>query len=311
MSFSHKIFLSMFMFLCMNVVVFAENASADEEADAEETQAPTFERYQTIVERAPFGVPPPDFNPQAIPGSPASIGNGGEGGGMTPAEISAEAQRLISEVQVSVLAVTPAGLTMVGFTDRANHKNYYLKVGADKDGWKVVSADPSAQSVVLSKDGVEATVQVGASSSSGKGAGKLPLANNSHLPAKINNVSTPQSSVLAASTGEHGLRPGHGHGRSLFGGGGAMSRLREKRKLEREAKMEADRVRREKEESDKKQNQQMREELMSMKEKAEQDAIEREQNRAQLEALSEMLKRNREKQQSGEGEGQGTTGDGE
>jgi hypothetical protein len=50
---------------------------------------------------------------------------------------------------------------------------------------------------------------------------------------------------------------------------------------------------------------------MSMKEKAEQDAIEREQNRAQLEALSEMLKRNREKQQSGEGEGQGTTGDGE
>jgi hypothetical protein len=44
----------------------------------------------------------------------------------------------------------------------------------------------------------------------------------------------------------------------LFGVGGAMSRLREKRKLEREAKMEADRVRREKEESDKKQNQQMR-----------------------------------------------------
>jgi hypothetical protein len=286
----------------MNCSLFAENTSSDEDEAQQEEQAPTYERYRSIVDRAPFGVPPPDFNPQAIPGSPATGGVGGEAGGMTPEQISEEAQRLISEVQVSVLSFTPNGNTMVGFTDKVNQRNYYLKVGSDKDGWKVVSADRSAQSVVLSKDGVEATIQVGTSSDSNKD-GKKKTRPTRSLSRNMEHTPVPaveSQEVTPPSSSRH---------KGLLGG--AMSRLRERRMAERKERMEADRLRREKEEHDKKETQQLREKLTAMEEKAEQDAIDREQSRAQLQELSEMLKRNREKQQSAEGEGQGVPEGGE
>jgi hypothetical protein len=287
----------------MNCSLFAENTSSDEDEAQQEEQAPTYERYRSIVDRAPFGVPPPDFNPQAIPGSPATGGVGGEAGGMTAEEISQEAQRLISEVQVSVLSFTPNGNTMVGFTDKVNQRNYYLKVGSDKDGWKVVSADRSAQSVVLSKDGVEATIQVGASSDSNKDGKKK--ARPMRSPMSRNMEHTPVPAVESQEV----TPPSPSRHKGLLGG--AMSRLRERRMAERKERMEADRLRREKEEHDKKETQQLREKLTAMEEKAEQDAIDREQSRAQLQELSEMLKRNREKQQSAEGEGQGVPEGGE
>ncbi len=290
----------------MSCSLFAENTSSDEDEAQQEEQAPTYERYRSIVDRAPFGVPPPDFNPQAIPGSPATGGVGGEAGGMTAEEISQEAQRLISEVQVSVLSFTPNGNTMVGFTDKANQRNYYLKVGSDKDGWKVVSADRSAQSVVLSKDGVEATIQVGASSDSNKDGKKK--ARPMRSPMSRNMEHTPVPAVEPQEEADSS-RPRHMRSSRLLGG--AMSRLRERRMAERKERMEADRLRREKEEHDKKETQQLREKLTAMEEKAEQDAIDREQSRAQLQELSEMLKRNREKQQSAEGEGQGVPEGGE
>jgi hypothetical protein len=221
---------------------------------------------------------------------------------MTAEEISQEAQRLISEVQVSVLSFTPNGNTMVGFTDKVNQRNYYLKVGSDKDGWKVVSADRSAQSVVLSKDGVEATIQVGTSSDSNKD-GKKKTRPTRSLSRNMEHTPVPaveSQEVTPPSSSRH---------KGLLGG--AMSRLRERRMAERKERMEADRLRREKEEHDKKETQQLREKLTAMEEKAEQDAIDREQSRAQLQELSEMLKRNREKQQSAEGEGQGVPEGGE
>lgn len=307
MSFLYKFHLVLFMFLCMDRCLLAENTSSEEGENSQEAQTSAYERYQSIVDRAPFGVPPPNFNPQAVPGSAAAAADGGEAGGMTAEEISAEAQRLISEVQVSVLSLTPGGDTMVGFTDKANHRNYYLKVGSEKDGWKVVSADRSAQSVVLSKDGVEATVQVGASSGSGNGRDKKT---SSHPPRGSSRFAMEHTPVPAIASQEVPASPDKGfakRGRL----GGAMSRLRERRLAERKEKMEADRLRKEKEERDKQETQKLRDKLTAMEEKSEQDAIEREQNRAQLLELSEILKRNREKQQSAESEGQGVAGDGE
>ena len=194
MSFLQIIFFLTFMFAWAGMSVFANGTSSnavaevqsgqtapdksageedqEENEEGRESKKPEFDRYQSIIDRAPFGVPPPGFNREAVPGSSAAAPGDGTGGPMTEEQRSVEEQKIISEVQVSVLSITPAGSTMVGFTDKANHRNYYLKVGAEKDGWKVVSADAAAQSVVLSKGGVEATVQVGSASSSSKGNDK-------------------------------------------------------------------------------------------------------------------------------------------
>jgi hypothetical protein len=292
MSSFQKILMSIFMFSCMNSFLLAEDAPDKN----------TMERYQSIIDRAPFGVPPPDFNPKAPPGLNGSSGSDGAGGEMTPEQVSAEEAKIISEVQVSVLSLTPGGDTMVGFTDKVAQNNYYLKTGCEKDGWTVVSADAASQSVVLSKGGVEATVQVGASSSSGKSGDKKSL-RPSHSPKPHIPVPALASQEPAAASLQKGL-----FGRA--GLGGAMSRLSQRRLAERNKKIEADRLRQEKEELEKKENQQLRDKVRAMEEKAEQDAIEREETKARLLEFTEALKRNREKA-AAENDAQEAVGEGE
>lgn len=123
--------------------------------------AQPFERYQTIVDRKPFGPEPVNFDPEAAPGS-ASAGVAGNGE-MTPEQRSAEAQQLAASVRVSALNVTPSGAVKVGFTDTSSKpsENYYLEVGASQSGWSVKEADPATESVTLVKDGIEVTMKLG------------------------------------------------------------------------------------------------------------------------------------------------------
>ena len=99
-----------------------------------------FDRYQTIIDRKPFGPEP-------------------------------EEQQLAASVRVSILNVSPSGAVKVGFTDSSANpvENYYLAVGGSQNGWTVKSADPAAESVTLEKDGIEVTVKLGETAGGGKG----------------------------------------------------------------------------------------------------------------------------------------------
>ena len=131
--------------------------------------AQPFDRYQTIIDRKPFGPEPLNFDPEAAPGS-ASAGAAGNGE-MTPEQRSAEAQQLAASVRVSALNVTPSGAVKVGFTDTSSKpsENYYLEVGASQSGWSVKEADPATETVTLVKDGIEVTMKLG-ETAGGKGA---------------------------------------------------------------------------------------------------------------------------------------------
>ena len=120
-----------------------------------------FERYQSILDRQPFGQPPPGFDP-SVPPSEVSRGQGKDA-----VQVSQEQAALQKAVSFSVINVEPDGTVMVGFTDKTNDKSprhYYLGVGETRDGWSVVSADSEARTMTVSKDSVEVTLQLGASS---------------------------------------------------------------------------------------------------------------------------------------------------
>ena len=144
-------------------------APADENADEPAEQAvvnPGFERFKTIMDRNPFGRPPPGFDPDA-PGGAVDVRGGAEGGAeaAAAAEASAVEQQIISSVRVSMLNVTPSGKINVGFTDSSVQppRNYLMEVGEKREGceWLVVEADPEKLTVKLSKGGVDATLKLG------------------------------------------------------------------------------------------------------------------------------------------------------
>ena len=147
-------------------------APADENADEPAEQAavvPGFERFKTIMDRNPFGRPPPGFDPDA-PGGAVDVRGGAEGSAeaAAAAEASAVEQQIISSVRVSMLNVTPSGKINVGFTDSSVQppRNYLMEVGEKREGcdWLVVEADPEKLTVKLSKEGVEATLKLGGGS---------------------------------------------------------------------------------------------------------------------------------------------------
>ena len=132
--------------------------------------AQPFERYQTVIDRKPFGPEPVNFDPEAAPGS-ASANAAAADGEMTEEQRTAEEQQLAASVRVSMINITPAGDVAVGFTDSSANppENYYLRVGRSQNGWAVKSADPATESVTLEKSGIEVTVKLG-ETSGGKGA---------------------------------------------------------------------------------------------------------------------------------------------
>ena len=112
-----------------------------------------FSHYQPILDRMPFGVPPPNFD--AAPVDPAVA--------KSEEEAKAEQQKLAKQVNMSAVNVTPEGGTAIGFTDLSAKPpvNYYLLVGASADGWKVAAADYDEETATLEKDGVSITLKLG------------------------------------------------------------------------------------------------------------------------------------------------------
>lgn len=136
------------------------------------SSAQPFERYQTVIDRKPFGPEPVNFDPEAAPGS-AAASAAEAAGGMTEEQRTVEEQQLAASVRVSMINVTPSGAVAVGFTDSSANppENYYLVVGRSQNGWTVKSADPGAESVTLEKGGVDVVVKLGETSGGGNGRG--------------------------------------------------------------------------------------------------------------------------------------------
>ena len=160
--------------LCLPFVLLAEDEEAgevkptsDENAEAVEAVTdPGFERFKTVLDRMPFGRPPPGFNPDAPGGSgdgrqdPAAAAEAA-----AVAEASEAEQKIVSSVRVSMLNRTADGRVFVGFTDSSAQpaRNYMLELGEKREQceWQVVSADPDNRQVTLSKGGVEVALKVG------------------------------------------------------------------------------------------------------------------------------------------------------
>ena len=154
-------------------------AAAEPEADAAAGGGGLdsgFNRYKTILDRMPFGRPPPGFDPDSPGGAPAA-GAGGDAVSEAAVEASEIEQQILSSVRVSALNVTPAGIVTVGFTDSSVQppRNYFMEVGEKRGEWTVVEADtnPEKKTVKLSKNGVEATLKLG-SAPQGGGKGGAP-----------------------------------------------------------------------------------------------------------------------------------------
>ena len=116
------------------------------------TSAP-FENYQIILDRMPFGRPPPVQS--EVP--------------LTPEEAAAqkaaaeEEKNLAKNVTLTCINMTPGGQIAVGFSVNVdkNSSNYYLRSGEAQDGWNILAADYGAETATLKKGNVVITLQLG------------------------------------------------------------------------------------------------------------------------------------------------------
>lgn len=126
-----------------------------------------FERYQSIVDRQMFGDPPPGFDPDKLPSEVA------KSSGKADVELTKEQEQVKKSIRFSVINVTSAGETVVGFSDNGDPKNplhYYLKVGESQNGWTVKEASAEEATMTVEKDGVEVSLKLGGDS----GAAPIP-----------------------------------------------------------------------------------------------------------------------------------------
>lgn len=198
--------------------------------------AQPFERYQTVIDRKPFGPEPVNFDPEAAPGSAAANAAAAAEGEMTEGQRTAEEQQLAASIRVSMINITPAGDVAVGFTDTSANpvENYYLKVGRSQNGWTVKSADPATESVTLEKGGVDVTVKLGETSGGGKASGAKR--GRGHRPMTLQSRNG--SPAATANAEEENNRLPLLGGRPL----GGLANLRKRRAEEmRKAKAEAER----------------------------------------------------------------------
>ena len=126
-----------------------------------------FERYKSIVDRQMCGPLPDGFDPTKMPSEVSR-----SSGGRFEKELTKEQEKLQSAVRFSAINVTPDGETAVGFTDNSDPKvpvHYYLKVGEERDGWRVQAADPQTATMTIVKNDIEVTLTIGGSSGNGGG----------------------------------------------------------------------------------------------------------------------------------------------
>jgi hypothetical protein len=104
-----------------------------------------FSHYQPILDRKPFGVPPP------APVGPAA------------AEAAAPPPAFVSKIALCSINRTPAGPVAVGFVDSSQNppKSYYVLNGDNSDGFAVLEASFENESATLEKDGVRIDLKMG------------------------------------------------------------------------------------------------------------------------------------------------------
>ena len=284
--------------LCLPFVVLAEDDEAEkaepspgEEAEAVEAVTdPKFERFKTILDRMPFGRPPPGFNPDE-PSGPVDA-RYGSAGAATAAEVEASEveQQILSSVRVSMLNRTADGRVFVGFTDSSAQpaRNYMLELGEKREQceWQVVAADPDNREVTLSKGGVEAKLKIGGGGgASGDKNGKAK---------DTGSVDRPEGRLGMFRGRGHTVPPGvdaeGGGGRKLTGLEIARAR-REQRLAQERNDAEQKRQAAEQAEKDRRQAAQEREQERIEREQA---AEERKAQLASLMQIQEELRRQRE-----------------
>jgi len=113
-------------------------------------------RYEVILQRKPFGVPPPPPSKAPPPAPPKPVG--------PPAFI--KALRLVA------ITYSKFGLK-VGFLDitKKPPKSYYLRVGQSEDGVEVVDADYDLEGALLRKGNEEHWIYLKGESGGGPAAG--------------------------------------------------------------------------------------------------------------------------------------------
>ncbi len=236
----------------------------------------SFDRYQPIVDRQPFGQPPPGFDPQKMASEVSrSDGETGE-------QLTMEQEDIQKAVGFSMLNVETDGSVMVGFSDRSNPKSprhYYLAVGESQDGWLVKSCDPAEETMTIGKDGVEVTLKLGEnpnpSPASKNGRGARPVT----LQTTSGNAAPARAGLLGRPAAAGSFQPASYRGR------------RARREMEAaQAKAEAEARERERT---------RQAEEKAAREAAEKEAreLERAEQRQQLLAIQEELRKAREEKE--------------
>ena len=238
-----------------------------------------FERYQPIIDRQMFGQPPPNFDP-AKP--PSEAPRGGVRG--SEEELTREQAVIKSSIHFSAINVTPDGATAVGFTDNSNPKtpvHYYLKVGEERNGWKVTEADPVKAEMTIVKDEVEVTLKLGENSGGGKGGarGGVNAANAAMRDMAGRGLGAGQrAGLLGARRGAFAAGTADGEAGKP---GGSLRERRAQREAERAAEEAKERAKREAErEEQRKELQLLKDELKAQRDAAEKERAEREAERA-------------------------------
>jgi len=233
------------------------------------------DRYQSIIDRQMFGPLPPNFDPTKSPSEVSAKDERAK-----EQELTKEQEQVKSSIHFSVINVTPAGDTAVGFTDNSDSKNpkhYYLKVGESRDGWTVKEADPLAASMTIAKMTQQGEIEV-----------SLTIGGNSA------NGGTKRVGAVLNASGGNGVdgRPNFPGGRAGFvGGGRGLGSLRERRALREQQRAADARAAAEKERIAAEKEAQREADRAAEKEQREK---EREEQRAQLMQIQEELRKARE-----------------
>lgn len=223
-----------------------------------------FERYQSIIDRMPFGQPPPNFDPTR---DPSEVSRDEYNQNAAAEELTQEQEAIQKAVRFSVINVEPDGSVRVGFSDIADSKSprhYYLAVGETRNGWLVKEADAMAKSMTVVKDGIEVKLALGENSGGDAGGGKGRRGADRARSALLNRGAGVDPAIMSH------------RGRRERREAEERANAEERRRLEEERKREeAERARREEEE------------------RAQREA-ERAEQREQLNILREELRRQRE-----------------
>lgn len=238
-----------------------------------------FERYQTIIDRMPFGQPPPGFDPTRDPNDVSK-----DEYSQQEVELTLEQEAIQKAVRFSVINVESDGVVHVGFSDMTDPKaprHFYLAVGETRSGWSVKDADPNEKKMTVAKDGVEVELALG--ENSGGIDGKAVK--------NARNTTKPQRSQLLSRGGDAGGPPMSMRGR------------REKREAEEAARRAEDAKQAAERERERAEREKREEEERAARE------AERAEQREQLNALKEELLRQREEARAARERGEASDDD--